>query len=66
MANLEYSKKYDFIEGFEDLGGNHRSNKIAQYALVMLKYEDYIGDGNCRLHTFYQIRMLKQKTYNYY
>lgn len=36
MSNLEYSKKYDFIEGFEDLGGNHRSNKVAKYALVFL------------------------------
>lgn len=36
MKALEYSKKYDLIEGFEDLGGKHRTNKLANYALVFL------------------------------
>lgn len=36
MCNLEYSKKYDLIEGFEDLGGNHRTKNVAKYCLVFL------------------------------
>lgn len=36
MSSLEYSKKYDIIEGFEDLGGNRRCNKIAKNCLVFL------------------------------
>lgn len=36
MTQLDYSKKYDFIEGFEDLGGGHRSNKTAKYTLMFV------------------------------
>ncbi|KAF0755135.1 Transposable element P transposase [Aphis craccivora] len=33
---LEYSKDFDFIEGFEDLGRLGRSNKTANTALVFM------------------------------
>lgn len=33
---LEYSKHYDFVEGFEDIGGNRRGNKSANTALVFM------------------------------
>jgi hypothetical protein len=33
---LEYSKDYDFIEGFQDLGSYGRSNKSANCVLVFM------------------------------
>lgn len=36
MTQLDYSKKYDFIEGFEDLGGGPRTNKTAKHTLVFV------------------------------
>lgn len=36
MTCLEYNKKFDFIEGFEDLGKGERTQKIAKYVLVFL------------------------------
>jgi hypothetical protein len=34
--NLHYNQKFDFIEGFEDLGRRGRTNKIANHALVLM------------------------------
>lgn len=36
MKSLEYSKKYDLVEGFEDLGRNRRKNALANYVLVFM------------------------------
>ncbi|XP_063630314.1 uncharacterized protein LOC134801625 [Cydia splendana] len=36
MTCLEYTKKNDFIEGFEDFGRGERSQNVAKYALVFL------------------------------
>lgn len=36
MRSLEYSKKYDLVEGFEDLGRNQRKNALANYVLVFM------------------------------
>jgi hypothetical protein len=33
---IEYSKEFDFIEGFEDLGHYERTNKSANYVLVFM------------------------------
>ena len=35
-VDLEYTKKYDFVEGFEDFGGGERSNLESKYALVFV------------------------------
>jgi hypothetical protein len=33
---LEYSKEFDFVEGFEDLGHYCRTNKSANFVLVFM------------------------------
>ncbi|KRT84344.1 hypothetical protein AMK59_2308 [Oryctes borbonicus] len=35
-AGLQYSKKYDYVEGFVDMGGNKRRPLYADHALVFL------------------------------
>ena len=35
-TNLEYEERLDAVVGFDDLGDNQRSNKIANYATVFM------------------------------
>lgn len=43
MTNLEYTSKYDLIEGFEDFGNGERNGKEAKYALVFIARGLYIN-----------------------
>lgn len=59
---IKYYKRFDFIEGFEDLGHYGRTNKCANCVLVFMA-EVFIHHGNFQLLIFLLILELRKPIY---